>query len=150
MCSHPEDINKYLNYREKVYYTGNYDIAAITNNGDTNTVPCNISANINGYNLCVSRFAYCEDVFKKDVKFMWEQFTIASFDYSLLYREGQIVFTSLYPDTGTLGVSANNLQVFNVDSGTGLYKNIHKIVIDFRKPVRTIYFIGYKDFANNS
>lgn len=151
MSNHSEDINKYLNYREKIYYTANYDVLAVNKKDNTITVPCNMSGNTNGYNLCVSRFAYCEDIFKKDCRFLWEQYTIASFDYSLLYREGQIDFTGLYPDGNDLeqstGVSTNKVQVFNVDSGSGLYKNIHKVLIDFRKPVRVIYFVGWSDFA---
>ncbi len=147
MCNHPEDINKYLNYREKVYYTGNYDITAATTSGDTNTVPCNISRNINGYNLCPIRFAYVKDVFKPDWTFLWEQYSITSWDFSLLYKIGQIDFSGTYLDSGSLGVTTESIQVFAVGAANGIYKNIHKIIIDFRAAVRNIYFVGYTDFA---
>ena len=147
MSTNSEDVNKFLNYREKVYYTGNYDVLLVKNNADVNSVPCNITANLNGYNLLTSRFAYVEDKLKPDLKLLWEQCTIGSWDVTLLYIEGQLNFTSLYPDSGDLGVTTNNAQVFNVTSGTGIYKNIHKVIIDYRKPVRNIYFIGYSDFA---
>jgi hypothetical protein len=133
---------------QKVFFVGSYNVADrnIQNNGITSTLPMNISVNSNGYNLRVVQSFKINDLNIPEVNFLDENYSVTSYDtLSFVVPNkiiGQINFCGLYENNSKDTITNNSIQIFNVNSSSGIYSNITNVIIDFSNPIRIAYFIG--------
>jgi len=138
-------IKRLLSKCEHVSFKGTYDVATRNseNDGRTSTTPAYVSKNKKGFNLRIVRSDYVTEKGKTD-KYLNETYTLTSYDEDRKCKKGEIVWEGTYPDIGSSGISSSSVQRFNVLGGSGIYKDVCAVIIDFSNPIRKIYFIKHE------
>lgn len=132
----------FLKCNETILFKGTYDTANRNLIANISTLPCNIDANPNGFNIRTAQFYY---VYEKDSpeRFLLETYDLSSYKNDMVTKIGEIVWNGLYQQSeGQEGITSAGIQRFIVFGKSGIYKNVTSIVIDFTNPIRTIYFLG--------
>ena len=133
----------YLDCGERIYFTGTYDIMYFNNEDNYSTVQFFTGLNPLGYNVLTNEYKYVHENSMPSTNFLKETYTIACYEHRMMTKKvGQITFDGLYPDNGSEGITASDMEVFTCLGGIGLFRNVTKVVIDFSCPERTVYFIG--------
>jgi hypothetical protein len=134
----------HLNDSEKVLFTGTYNINDQVNNGITYTLLPVIDINKNGYNPFIGNYYNITDKSHSSHNLLLEYNNISSYLSDLKTKIGQIQFTGLDINKTTNNVASVKLREFDVNSCSGIYANVSKVIIDNRKTKRVILFIGKK------
>jgi hypothetical protein len=140
---HSKDIKKYICNDEYIEFIGYYDIQHGNVENNIHTSSCNIIKNNEGYNIKTTQFYCVEDNQKK---FINETYNITSYSKTCECQVelekvcGMISFCGLYENE-----NKKKPMKFNVNSSSGIYKNVVSVVIDFSENIRKIYFLGKKN-----
>ncbi len=138
----------YLDCGEKIYYTGKYDIIYRNTQENNNTLICQVLINPTGYNILTAEYIYLNENTMPNTPWIKETYTLSAYDHRMLKKKvGQVTWEGFYPDNGSEGITNSEIEVFNVLGGMGIFRYVTKIVIDFRLPERTMYFIGLCEHA---
>lgn len=144
------EILKRLDCGEKVLFTGIYDLNEF---GDVITPGSNgqfVPAKINLPELDDSYSTIGIDYYNGftallgSPEFITEVYNLATYTSNLEKREGLLVWTGTYPNiTSGPGITIASIQPFEIETKSGIYTEVIKVIIDFRQPtIRTLYFIG--------
>ena len=137
----PDNIKNLLSSEQKVKFKGSYNITEDKlQNGNFLVGKANICKNKTGINICSTSFDYVNTINPIAPNFLQETYTIRSFNSDLTLCVGNIVFTSLYSDSGTGGISKPAVHSFLVLNGDGIYKCIKTVIIDMTFDIRVMYF----------
>ena len=129
---------------EIVLFTGTYNINDQINNGVTYTILPKIQANPNGYNTFVGNYYNTNDGVHPQIKLLLEYNNIASYLSDYKTKIGQIQFTGLDINATSNNVASVGFRVLSVNSASGIYEKVVKVIIDNRKLRRIVYFLGKK------
>jgi len=133
-----------LDISETVLFTGTYNINDQINNGITYTLSPVISKNPNGYNPFIGNYYNTTDKSHSSNNLLLEYNNISSYLSDYKTKIGQIQFTGLDINKSKNDKASVKFRVFDVNSSSGIYANITKVIIDNRKINRVISFIGKK------
>jgi len=128
---------------EIVLFTGNYNINDQHIDKVTYLLLPEIGANKNGYNAFIGNYYNVNDS-KNSQNLLLEYNNISSYLPDMKTKIGQIQFTGLDINKTKKNVASVKLRAFDINSSSGIYVNVTKVVIDNYKPRRIIYFIGKK------
>ena len=132
----------FLRCNEVILFTGTYDTANRNVTANISTLPCNIEANPEGFNIRTAQYYYTNEKGSSE-QFLLETYDLSSYKSDLKTKVGEIVWNGLYPDPSSQqGITTGGIQRFVVFGKSGIYKNVITVVIDFKSPIRTIYFLG--------
>lgn len=149
------EINKHLDCcKEKVLFTANYAVnefgGATTPNSNGEFVPVkvNLPELDNSYSIIGNVFFNGFTKLPGAPEFISEVYNLATYTSNLTEREGLLVWTGTYPNiTIGPGITSPSIQSFDVETKSGIYSKVTRVLIDFRKPIlRTVYFIGINGF----
>ena len=132
-----------LDNSEVVLFTGNYNINDQHIDNITYLLLPEIDANRNGYNAFIGNYYNVNDS-KNSRNLLLEYNNITSYLPDMKTKIGQIQFTGLDMNKTKKNVASVKLRAFDVNSSSGIYANVTKVVINNYKPRRIIYFIGKK------
>ena len=124
----------------KVLFTGTYDITSATSTINTLAAPFNLKHH-NTDSIMNDFFYYTSLKNEPTNKYLNDNFTFSSSD-KCGKNIGEIRCSALYQDTGTGGISVPQVITNCVLGGSGIYKNVTSVIIDFRNPIRKVYFLG--------
>ena len=137
-----QDILDVLSHSERVLFTGWYNLSDRNLQCNVSTIPMTLDINLCGYNVLVDIYTPNQDKSKPPVQLTLRNETISSFD-STNVRIGQISTVNVYIEPrNTANVTNPSIQVFDVQSASGIYKNVKKVIIDYRLEPRYVYFVG--------
>jgi hypothetical protein len=134
------EIKKMLSSKEKISFTGSYNINDENTQGYVDTFNCNIEINEKGDNVLSAMSQSVNKKGNNKEKYLYETYTVSSYDKHK--KLGQITWNSLYKDNTSQGnTTSNSIEKFALTSSNGIYKNIDSVIIKFAYPLRKIYFI---------
>lgn len=137
-------MTSFLTKCEKILFTGSYDInnRFIVSDATTTTTTLvmNISINPMGYNPRINVLNPVQDSQLPPTSLLNETMTISSYSSDQKTPFGMIQFTNFYPNEGILTTSP--LISYDTTTKSGIYAHVLRVVIDFSKDVRLVYFIG--------
>lgn len=141
MCNCDKSVSDLLKNCEKICAKANYDVnkKGITDN--IWTFDTSVSINKHGYNILSAQFDYVNNGKSNAQQFLLEKYQLSCYDRSIENKQGEIIWTALYPDGGSGGVVTPSIQRFTVLGKSGIFKNISSVIIDFRDSIRKVYFI---------
>ena len=124
------NLKKFINYSEQILFTGIYDITRKVVDENTVTIPMDIDANSNGYNVLSDVYYSIQDNLVQPNVFLNETITIKSYNNDLTIISGQIQFIGLYPNANSY-ITSSTFQVYDVNSSSGIYDKVTKVIIDY-------------------
>lgn len=133
-----------LDASETVLFNGTYNINEQIINGVTFTIFPIIESNPNGYNAFVGNYYNTKDKLNSSNNWLLENNNISSYLSDHETKIGQIQFTGLDINESNNNVASVEFRVFDVNSSSGIYGNVTKVIIDNRNIIRIISFIGKK------
>ena len=147
VCS---EIDYYLSDCDRILFEGKYNLKDIINKDFyLETVPIEISINKHGNNIIIDEYYYVNDKTQDNLQLLDETFTLSSYKKECNQKNydnkiGQITWAGFYPEDSTNGVTTRDFEPYTVLGGSGIYSKVTKVIIDFRKDIRNVYFIGKK------
>ncbi len=145
----PTPIDEYLNKCEKILFTGNYNKTTLKLYPEISKRM--ESVEINFPTLGAKGFSYIQFSCMSDAagqnKFVDLVFDIALYNNNLSTGEkiGQISIINIQRDNQAecdLLRSGPVVKVFDINSQSGYFKNVTRVILDLRQPERVFYFIG--------
>lgn len=129
-------ILNFLNCDEFICIEGTYNVTETSRIPNLSTLLMKIDKNPLGINIRTDNFY----VVSEPLDLLLETFSINSYDLEKK-SIGEIQFTSFYKnDTGS-SISQAGIYLYNVNSSSGIYKKVHKVIIDTNNTIRRVYFI---------
>ncbi len=144
VCS---EIDYYLSDCDRILFEGKYNLKDVTDkDGFLETIPCEISINKHGYNPMIVEYYTVNDKTQANLQLLDETYTLSSYKKEcnqIKYdsKVGQITWTGFYPNSSTNGDTTSDFEQLTVLGGSGIYSKVTKVIIDYRKEIRKIYFI---------
>ncbi len=142
-------IDSYLTRCERILFTGNYDKSTLQLYPDVSKRM--ESVEIDFPTLGAKGFTYiqfsCMTDKAQTTTFVDLAFDIALYNNNLITGEkiGQISIINIQRDEQadcTLLRSGPIVKVFDINSKSGYFKDVSKVILDLRQPIRVFYFIG--------
>lgn len=139
-----------LSCDEKIHFTCTYTINDIQLQEGSNkvfgylSIVVHLSVNSNNLNMFNVSFFNSTTVASGSP-------TITTYNANLLSVDkqnnsiGAISLASTSLTGGSGGISPPSIEIYNVLGKNGIYKNITKVIADFRQDTRVFYFIGKND-----
>ncbi len=121
-------VYEYINTREYIMFEGAFEKSDLES-GDKTRSPCYL----------FNKMLDCFIDLKKDSNKYNYSIEVFCFEYKQYF--GKIEFSGIYQDFNP----CVNIQEFYVDSSTGMFLNLEKVIIDYRNPIAKLYFIGIRE-----
>ncbi len=142
-------INDFIKPNEEIKYIATYDVTqSVRNptndryNGSTGKITQ--VAGLCGFSFINNLYNANDTGIPGSSRYLFEIYSLASISENQEYL-GNCVWQSSYPNIQRLGQTGYPIFEFGVSSGTGIYENISKVVINFTNQIRVIYLIGPKN-----
>lgn len=149
-----DQIEKLLNCAEYILFTGEYNISERGSSIQKSTgsfVPAsiNLCELKNSYNIIANEYFNGSSNLINSPEFISETYNLVSYQPDPLYssgfgkKYGLLVWTGTYPNAKTPNENTlPSVHSFDVTTQSGIYSDVKKVIIDFRDPIRKMYFIG--------
>lgn len=133
-----------LSSKEKVLFTGSYNINDENAQGIVDTFSCKISFNEKGDNILSAESQSVNKKGEPKQNYLYETYTVSSYD-KIKNKLGQITWNGLYKNNASQGnITSNSTEKFALTSSDGAFKKVTSVIIKFTYPKRKIYFVGNK------
>ena len=117
-------VYEYINTREYIMFTGAFEQSELQSG----------KAHFYLFNKMLDSFIELKSGSKYN-------YSIETFCFEYKQYFGKIEFSGVYQNFNP----CVNIQEFYVDSSTGMFLNLEKVIIDYREPIAKIYFIGIRE-----